>query len=125
MIVPDLGLGMRPRRPRMRPSLPDHAHHVRRRDRDVELEPAGLDALGEVVAADLVGAGRERFLGLVALGEHDDADVLPVPCGSTTVPRTIWSAWRGSTPRRMWASTDGSNLTVEVSLSRSIASSGS
>jgi hypothetical protein len=25
--------------------------------------------------------------------------VLPSPCGRTTVPRTIWSAWRVSTPK--------------------------
>ncbi len=31
--------------------------------------------------------------------------VLPVPCGRLTVPRTIWSALRGSTPRRMATST--------------------
>ena len=31
---------------------------VRRRERDVELEPAGLDLLHEVLGADLVGARR-------------------------------------------------------------------
>ena len=36
--------------------------------------------------------------------------LLPVPCGSTTVPRTIWSAWRGSTPRRRATSTVSSNF---------------
>ena len=36
--------------------------------------------------------------------------VLPVPAGSTTVPRTTWSAWRGSTPRRTATSTVSSNL---------------
>ena len=54
----------------------DQAHRVRRRERDVEVEPAGLDLLGEVLAADLVGAGAERLLGLVALGEDGDADDL-------------------------------------------------
>ena len=54
----------------------DHAHHVRRRERDVEVEPAGLDALGEILATDLVGAGAQRLLGLLALGEDDDADAL-------------------------------------------------
>ncbi len=31
--------------------------------------------------------------------------VLPVPCGRLTVPRTIWSALRGSTPSRIATST--------------------
>ena len=54
----------------------DHAHRVGRREGDVELEPAGLDLLDEVLAADLVGAGAERLLGLVALGEDGDPDDL-------------------------------------------------
>ena len=36
--------------------------------------------------------------------------VLPVPCGRMTVPRTIWSALRGSTPSRSATSTVASNL---------------
>ncbi len=35
---------------------------------------------------------------------------LPSPCGSTTVPRTIWSACFGSTPRRMDRATVSSNF---------------
>ena len=34
----------------------------------------------------------------------------PSPWGSTTVPRTIWSACLGSTPRRNATSTVSSNL---------------
>ena len=56
--------------------LADQAHRVGRRERDVELEPAGLDLLDQVLAADLVGAGAERLLGLLALGEDRDADDL-------------------------------------------------
>src|SRR5947209_9905771 len=36
--------------------------------------------------------------------------VLPSPCGRTTVPRTIWSACLGSTPRRSVTSTVSSNF---------------
>src|SRR5207249_4204104 len=36
--------------------------------------------------------------------------LLPRPCGSTTVPRTIWSACFGSTPSRSASSTVSSNL---------------
>ena len=42
----------------------------------VELEPAGFDLLDQVLRADLVGAGAERLLGLLALGEDRDADLL-------------------------------------------------
>ena len=56
--------------------LADHAHRVRRRERDVELQPAGLDLLDEVLATDLVGAGAQRLLGLLALGEDGDPDDL-------------------------------------------------
>ena len=35
---------------------------------------------------------------------------LPSPCGSTTVPRTSWSALRGSTPSHIVSSTVSSNL---------------
>jgi len=49
---------------------------------------------------------------------------LPVPLGSTTVPRTIWSAWRGSTPSRRCASREALKLTVVVSLASRAASSG-
>ena len=41
--------------------------------------------------------------------------VLPLPCGKTTVARMFWSAWRGSTPRRTWASTVLSKLQGQVS----------
>ena len=50
--------------------------------------------------------------------------VLPVPCGRLTVPRTIWSALRGSTPSRIATSTVASYLVVEVSLASRAASSG-
>src|SRR2546421_288849 len=50
---------------------------------------------------------------------------LPVPLGSTTEPRTICSAWRGSTPNRMCASTVASNLEIEVSRTSWTATSGS
>ena len=49
-------------------------------------------------------------------------DERPVPCGSTTVPRTSWSAWRGSMPSRRCTSTVASNLEV-ASLGSSSAAS--
>ena len=50
--------------------------------------------------------------------------VLPVPCGRFTVPRTIWSALRGSTPSRIATSTVASILVLPVSFARAAASSG-
>jgi hypothetical protein len=38
--------------------------------------------------------------------------VLPVPCGSVTVPRIAWSAFLGSTPSRIWRSTEASNFVM-------------
>src|SRR4051794_3306685 len=49
---------------------------------------------------------------------------LPVPEGSDTVPRTIWSALRGSTPRRTADSIVSSNLALAVVFTRSMASAG-
>src|SRR5690625_1372603 len=49
--------------------------------------------------------------------------VLPVPCGKWTVPRTIWSARRGSTPSRSATSMVASNAFVELRLASSTASS--
>src|SRR3546814_799663 len=48
---------------------------------------------------------------------------LPVPAGSVTTPRTIWSAWRGSTPRFSATSSVSSNLAEASSRTVLIASS--
>src|SRR3954453_3201895 len=53
----------------------DDRHQVGRRDGDVEVGEALLDALGEVLGADDVRAGVLGLLGLVALGEHCDRHV--------------------------------------------------
>src|SRR5690606_26417768 len=47
--------------------------------------------------------------------------VRPVPFGRLTTPRTIWSAWRGSTPRFIAISMVSSNLATARSLTRPIA----
>ena len=54
----------------------DLGHLIRRRDRGVEVQEAALDLFDQVVAADDVGAGGLGLLGLVADGEHRDADGL-------------------------------------------------
>src|SRR5690606_3821278 len=52
--------------------LTDLAHHVGRRDGDVEVEPAVLDLL-DVLHADVVGACLLGLLDALTLGEHEDA----------------------------------------------------
>ena len=54
----------------------DLAHQVALRERDVELGPAALDLLDQVVAADDVGAGLVRVARAFALGEDEHADGL-------------------------------------------------
>ena len=73
--MPVFGFGIRPRGPSTRPSRPTLPIWSGRRDRDVEVGEALLDALGEIGGADDVGAGLLGLLGLVALGEDGDADV--------------------------------------------------
>src|SRR3954464_7435930 len=57
----------------------DRRHHVGRRDRDVEVGPAILDARRQVLGADDVRAGLLGLAGLVALREDGDLDVLAEP----------------------------------------------
>src|SRR5690606_17918264 len=49
--------------------------------------------------------------------------VLPVPAGSTVEPRTCWSDFFGSTPRRTATSTDSTNFALQFSLTIFRASS--
>src|SRR3954468_9264486 len=59
----------------------DDGHEVGRRDGDVEVGEAALDALGEVLRADHVGAGLLGLARLVALGEDGDGHVLAQAVG--------------------------------------------
>ncbi len=90
--VPTFGFGIRSARAEHFAEPADDAHHVGRRDAAVEIDLALADLLGQIFGADNIGAGALGFLGLGALGEHRDAEVRPVPFGSETTPRTIWSA---------------------------------
>src|SRR6478672_11790948 len=60
---------------------------------------------------------------LAPLANTATLTVLPVPLGRLTTPRTIWSAWRGSTPRLSATSTVSSNFEVARLFTRVIASS--
>ena len=57
-----------------------------------------LHLLRQILGPDHVGAGALASSALSPLANTATRRVLPVPCGRLTVPRTIWSAWRGSTP---------------------------
>src|SRR5690242_17517766 len=57
------------------PELADDAHLVGRRDGDVEVVEAFLDAGRQVVRADDVRAGLLSLTGLVAVGENRDASL--------------------------------------------------
>ena len=48
---------------------------------------------------------------------------LPVPAGSTVEPRTTWSDFLASMPRRTATSTDSTNLALALSLTSFRASS--
>src|SRR6202046_41033 len=122
--VPVLGLGIRPRGPSTRPSRPTlpimsgvatTASKSRKPPwiRSIRSsEPTkSAPAASASVARSPVANTRTRA-------------VLPVPFGRFTVPRTIWSALRGSTPSRNATSTVGSNFVVDVFLARVTASAG-
>ena len=59
--------------------LADRAHHVGRRDDGVEVHPAALDLVDQLLAADEVGAGLLRFLLLVGAGNRQHPLALAEP----------------------------------------------
>ena len=102
----------------------DQRHHVGRGDAAVEVDLAALHLLDQILGADDVGAGGLGLVGLGAAREHARrARVRPVPFGRLTTPRTIWSAWRGSTPRFIATSMVSSNFALARSLTIFTASS--
>src|SRR6056297_660494 len=56
--------------------LPYHAHGIRRRDADVEVDRTALDGFGQVVETDDIGAGGLRFFSVLALCEDGNAHIL-------------------------------------------------
>jgi hypothetical protein len=99
-------------------------HHVRSSDDGVEVEPSAGHLLDEVVGADVVRTGGTRRLGAVAGREDQHPGGLAGAVRRLTVPRTIWSALRGSTPRRMATSTVESNLVLPDFLANAMALKG-
>ena len=74
--MPTFGIRHRAARAEYLAQLTDDAHSVGACDHDVEIEVAALDTLGEVLHADDVGSGLLRGLGVGALREHRDPNLL-------------------------------------------------
>ena len=113
--VPTFGFGMRPRGPRTlprRPTTPIMSGVAMTVSKS--RKPSSM-RFCEVIRAHDVGAGVGGLGGLSPLANTATRTVAPVPCGSTTAPRTIWSACFGSTPRLMATSTVWSNFVARVS----------
>src|SRR4051794_15350530 len=122
--VPVFGFGIRPRGPRMRATRPTlaiwsgvaiAASKSRKPPwiRSIRSSAPTTSAPADSASAALSPAAKTMTRA-----------VLPVPCGRLTVPRTIWSALRGSTPRRMATSTVASYVVGDVCLASVAAASG-
>ena len=73
-VVP--GVGHEPSRAEHAAEGTDLAHQLPLRERDIEVGEPTLDALDQLVAAHLVGAGLDRCVRCLAFGEDRDAHVL-------------------------------------------------
>lgn len=72
----NLGVGHQTARSEDATETTDDTHHVRGRDRGIEVHEAFLDPLREFVAANDIGAGLTGLALLLALGEDSNADGL-------------------------------------------------
>ena len=117
--VPVFGFGISPRGPEHAARLADRGHHVRRGDRGLEVDGALHDLLDQLLAAD-AGRRRPRWPRAPCRPWRRPRPAPTCRCraASDTVPRTIWSALRGSTPRRNATSTVSSNFASGNSLER-------
>src|SRR6516164_5235852 len=122
--VPVLGLGIRPRGPSTRPSRPtlpirSGVATTASKSRN----PPWIRSIRSSEPTKSAPAARASSA-RSPVAKTSTRAVLPVPLGRFTVPRTIWSALRGSTPSRSATSTVGSNLAGEVFLASATASAG-
>ncbi len=118
----DLGVRHQAARAQHLTQTADEAHHVGRRNAAVELDRALADDLEEIIGANDIGPGLLRLLGLGPLAKPPTRTLRPDPFGRLHTPRTIWSAWRGSTPRFMATSIVSSNLALARALTSFTAS---
>ena len=114
--VPTRGFGIRPRGPRIWPSWPT-----------TRMESGVAMAISKLMLPAFTCSARSSkpttsapaasaSLALSPCANTATRLVLPVPCGSTSEPRTIWSDFLASTPRLIATSMDSLNLAVALSL---------
>src|ERR1051325_9776106 len=119
--VPSFGFGIRPLGPSTlprRPTRPIMSGVAMQRSNSI-LPPWTISSRS---SAPTTSAPASRASSAFApLANTPTRTVLPVPLGSVTTPRTIWSAWRGSTPRFSATSMVSSNLAVAFCLAIAIA----
>src|SRR5580765_937681 len=109
--VPVLGFGIRPFGPSTLPSLPTDrimSGVEITASKSVQLSFWIFSTISSPPTMSAPAASASRCFSPVAM-TRTFFD-FPRPCGKTTVPRTIWSACLGSTPRRRVTSTVSSNL---------------
>ena len=122
--VPVFGLGMRPRGPSTLPSRPTWpmSSGVETAASNAVYPPATFSMSSTPPTSSAPAAVAASAAGPVA--NTMTRAVLPVPCGRMTVPRTIWSALRGSTPSLSATSTVESIFFDPVSRTTATASLG-
>src|SRR5260221_1652134 len=123
--VPDLGLGIRPRGPRIRPRGPTLLIMwgvAIATSRSVKLSETRLTSSSPPTISAPASFASRSFSPAAKTATRT---FLPVPRGRVTALRSCWSAWRTSMPRRTWASQLASKLAVEVSRATSTAFFGS
>jgi len=90
--VPDLGLGMRPRGPRIRPSLPTVPIMSGVAMAMSKSNTPSCTCLARSSVPTMSAPASSASRALSPSANTATRISLPVPCGSTVVPRTIWSA---------------------------------
>src|SRR5690606_21731519 len=120
---PSFGFGIRPRGPSTLPSLPTTAimSGVAMQRSNSILPPVMISARSSAPTRSAPAFFASSAFG--PLAKTATRTVLPVPDGIVTTPRTIWSAWRGSTPRFIAISMVSSNFALALLLTSLIASS--
>ena len=108
--VPERGFGIKPRGPRILPSLPTTPIISGvAAARSKSNHPSVIfcaNSSAPTYSAPASSASRS----FSPLANTSTRGTFPTPCGNTTLPRTIWSACLGFTPRRTAISTLSSNL---------------
>ena len=100
--------------------LADDAHLVGRRDRDVEVGRSPPRSASARSAAPTTSApASSASFAFSPSAKTATRTSLPVPCGSISVPRSCWSAWRTLSPRWKCTSTVSSNFAAAKLLQQS------